>query len=86
MEKSLQSVLEADQGLVSRFKADWRNVHALFMETLEENWREYINFLDMKVTELVRSILERSTYADACDAVHEGHPLASETRIQCRET
>lgn len=49
MEQELRAHLESLTENLS-----WTAVHILVLGSLEGNWREYINYLDSKTTELVR--------------------------------
>ena len=53
MELSLRSVLEGDIELALKFNSEWTNIHCLFFTSLAENWSQLINYLDMRVTDMV---------------------------------
>ena len=54
MEDRLRNVLERSQTSAESFNSKWTNIHRLYLESLGENWRNYINYIDLKVAELVR--------------------------------
>jgi len=53
MEENLRFVLESGGEAASNFASDWKSIHALVLGNLADSWRQYINYLDMMVTELV---------------------------------
>jgi len=53
MENRLRTILEGSRDKAADFNSDWKNFHLLCLRSLCESWRQYINFLDLKVTELV---------------------------------
>lgn len=56
MELSLRSVLEGDIESALKFNGEWTNLHCLFFTSLAENWSQLINYLDMRVTDMVSPI------------------------------
>ena len=53
MEQQLRSILEGYTESALEFNDKWTNPHLLFFGSLSENWNDYINYLDMRVTTLV---------------------------------
>ena len=53
METRLRRILEGDRDQAADFNSHWKNFHLLCLGSLSESWRQYINFLDMRITQLV---------------------------------
>lgn len=52
LKDTLQGALEVARG----FTSEWGEIHLLFLHTLNENWRQYINYLDQEVSKIVRTL------------------------------
>lgn len=59
---ALQDVLQSDHdaGEICQFISRWGSIHVLFLRTLNENWRQYINYLDGEVESIVRPCVPNS--------------------------
>jgi len=55
MQDALQDFFQENQSLdqTSEFVSQWGNIHILCLRTLNDNWRQYINYLDAEVSDIV---------------------------------
>ena len=62
MHVALQDVFQENQSLdqTSEFVSQWENIHILCLRTLNDNWRQYINYLDAEVSDIVSRSSKRS--------------------------
>ena len=55
MELQLRTILESDEKIRSTFNSTWTNIHLLCFGSLLGNWHQYVNYLDMNLTNLASS-------------------------------
>ena len=54
MAEELHDALQINKDRGRELVGRWDRIHILYLRTLNENWRQYVNYLDEEVSKIVR--------------------------------